>query len=429
VNLIQTSLHRRIRNSYPALAVASAFLLGGCILTPGASRYSTVSVVPSAHTAPATDSIDFVPLGGNSSQRDCSAVAAPLCRVRSRVDARALGAALDRGTDIIQDGDELTFLYRGTAKSVSLTGGLQYPMSPVIGTDLWVVTLHVANANRAVVSYSFYTNELAPGARIVAKNWRGAEAGPAAVKSTVVAGRIRVDTLPSRFLSAPRAVISYVPAPRGNDPIVGVVYMGDGGSVHGIAPYVDTLIAAGRLPRVMLVGAPNGMPEATDPPGTDVRAMEYLWGFEENNRRFLAHERFVIEEMIPFAEATLGAPSDRAKRAVWGISNSGGWAITMGLRHPDVIGSVLAFSPGGSHGTLPPGARIDPSVRFLLQGGTLEPTFRRIASDWADTLKVRGLTPAFREIIAGHDWLAWCEQFPAAIRWAWVRDEDHAVRF
>jgi enterochelin esterase-like enzyme len=237
---------------------------------------------------------------------------------------------------------------------------------------------------------------------------------------------MRVDTLPSRFVSPARVVYSYLPPARGNAPIAGVVYMGDGSAMTGIAPYIDTLIVNGTLPRVMLVGIPHGDARPDDPAGTDVRAMEYLMDYERGNKRFFAHERFVFEEVIPWAEATLGAPRSREQRAVWGISNSGGWAATMGARHADALGVVLAFSPGGAHGTIPPGASFTPAVRFLLQGGTLEPAFRQIAADWTDTLVARGLTPVFREVIAGHDWQVWCEQFPAALQWAWGRNERTA---
>jgi enterochelin esterase-like enzyme len=393
--------------------------------------FSVAALLPAtaqANSPQRSDSVSFVSLRATASQKDCdlSPPTISICRVKRRVDAGALSASLAKGEDVIRDGHELTFARRAEAKSVELSGGVQYPMSRVVGTDLWVVTVRISDVDHALISYGFFVADerLQPGTKLQTKEWRGPLAPAPALKSVSVAGTIRVDTLPSRYLSHPRAVVTYVPPSRGNAPIAGVVYMGDGGSVQGIAPYIDTLIVTGQLPRVMLVGVPSGQADANDPPDTDVRAMEYLWGFEESNARFLAHENFVVREVIPWAEGMFGAPHSQKMRAIWGISNSGGWAITMALRHPDLFGKVLSFSPGGSHGTLPEGATLSSSVNYLLQGGVLEPAFRGIAGNWRDTLQAHGITSTLRELVAGHDWLAWCEAFPAAIRWAWMRDEQ-----
>jgi enterochelin esterase-like enzyme len=221
--------------------------------------------------------------------------------------------------------------------------------------------------------------------------------------------------LPSRFLAEPREVVVYVPPMRGGEPIAGVVYLGDGGSARNLAANIDTLITSGRFPRVMLVGIVSGQPK----PGAadDVRAMEYLWDFENGNARFLAHENFFVHEVIPWVEKRFGAPADSRFRATWGISNSGAWAIDMGLRHPDVIGNVLAFSPGGRHGDIG-SATVDPHVRFFIQGGTFEPPFHAIAVAWGDSLSARGAKPVVKSVIAGHDWQVWRDTFAQAVEWA-----------
>ena len=414
---------------FPALSFRIAFtIVAAAGFSQSVQHRGSSAASASSMSLSASDSVDFVELNPNANQRDCnpSTSALPVCRVRGAVDRAALEAMLAKGISVAQAGDEIVFVQRSNAKSMTVTGGLQYPLSRVVGTDIFTVKLRARNLDRAVVSYAFYSPDvpMAVGATLKSEHWRGASAPPAAAKSTVVHGTLRVDTLPSRFLSSPRVVHSYVPPARGNDPIAGVVYMGDGDGLPGIAAYIDTLVVSGKLPRVMLVGSPSGRPAPNDPPGTDVRSMEYLFGYEPGNARYLAHERFMVDEVMPWAEATLGAPSNREQRAVWGVSNSGGWAVAMGLRHPDKLGVVFAFSPAGSHGVVPPGSSFTPAVRFFLHGGTMEPTFHRIAADWNDSLRARGVQPNFREVVAGHDWLVWCEQLPAAIRWAWVRDAD-----
>lgn len=323
---------------------------------------------------------------------------------------------------MVRDGSEITFIRRSSASGLSLQGGLQAPMQRIAGTDLWTVTFRVPDADRAVISYSVIDPAmLRPGVRIEMMEWRGPAAPARAPKSTTLQGLLISDTLTSRALGGPREVVVYRPPERGGAPIDRVVYLGDGASVQGLASYVDTLIVTGALPRVMLVGIVTGRPGPGDPAGLDVRSMEYLWDSEPGNRRFLAHERFLLEEVMPWGESRHGAPGSRDRRAVWGISNSGGWAIQMGLRRPEVFSHVFAFSPGGSHGVIPDGARLTPPVRFYLHGGTLEPAFHAVALDWADTLRSRGVEHVFREAVAGHDWLVWAERFPEALRWAWLR--------
>jgi len=200
-----------------------------------------------------------------------------------------------------------------------------------------------------------------------------------------------------------------------------VVYLGDGGSVTPLAPALDTLIMTGALPRIMLVGIPSAMRKPGDAPDLDPRAMEYLWDFETGNARFIAHEKFLIDEVIPWAEKKYGAPHDRSKRATWGISNSGGWALDMGLRHPDAIGNVIAFSPGGRHGEIDKTVKLEPGVRFFIQGGTMESAFHTIALSWGDSLSARGVKAKVREVVAGHDWTVWHDTFPDALEWAFVK--------
>lgn len=413
----------------PALPIhfALAALLSSAVLPHGKHGAAPQASTAASGLAARLDSVDFTPLEPRASQRDCApddSMPTP-CRIRRGADRALLENVTASGGHVIQSGDEVTFVTRSNAKSMQLQGGLQYPMSRVVGTDLWTITMRVPDASRAIVSYFFFSPDtpMAPGTKVEFTVWRGPAAPAAARKSTAIKGTIRVDTVPSRFLSAPRSVISYTPPAVGNQRIAGVVYMGDGGSLQSIAPYLDTLVVTGQLPRIMLVGIETGFAGPNDPPGTDVRSMEYLMDYERGNARFLAHEHHVFDEVMPWAEAKLGAPRDRERRAVWGISNSGGWAVTMGLRHPDVLGVVLAFSPGGSHGTIPDGARFTPSVRFMLYGGTLEPNFRRVASDWNDTLRTRGITARFEDAVAGHDFQVWAEHFPGALRWAWGRDE------
>jgi hypothetical protein len=101
----------------------------------------------------------------------------------------------------------------------------------------------------------------------------------------------------------------------------------------------------------------------------------------------------------------------------------------MALRNPDVIGRVIGFSPGGRHGQLEKGNRIDPTVRFFLLGGTLEPAFLKIARSWLDTVNANGGTARLLEVVAGHDSDVWAERFSEAAAWVFTGEKRTTVGF
>src|SRR5437870_294348 len=117
-----------------------------------------------------------------------------------------------------------------------------------------------------------------------------------------------------------------------------------------------------------------------------------------------AGEKFLILWMrsAAWAERKLAAPTDRQQRAVFGYSNGGVFAATMGIRHPERYGHILAFSLGVQPRT--PTAVRELSSDFYLVAGTLEEGFhtrpkesdetcRRHVGDW----RADGKRGSFRE--------------------------------
>ena len=70
----------------------------------------------------------------------------------------------------------------------------------------------------------------------------------------------------------------------------------DGGAVRMSAPAQESAIEAGSVPPVLLVGPRSTLP--------DLRSQEYLP--RRNRRRFDAHLRFVVGEVIPWADERFG---------------------------------------------------------------------------------------------------------------------------
>jgi len=391
-----------------------AGFFGLLLATAGCGSFSQVQSEPEAV-------ISFRALDPRRGARDCDDVddAVVVCRVRRSFPLSVLQSRAAAGETVWRDGDELTWLTKLSADSVDLSGGVQLPMSRVQGTDYWIVTARIADLDRAVISYVFFprdgTNPV--GRRFQSSRWAGPRAPDPADTASALRGRIVRTELNSRFLEKPRGVSAYLPPERNGEPIRAVVYVGDGGAV-GFASVLDTMITTGQLPRIMLVGMDTDLTQYPD--GWDGRMLEYLYLPTRDSTRFLAHERFVLEEVVPWAE-TLGAPSEAASRAVLGFSNSAAFAIEIALRRPDVFGRAIAFSPAGRTPEMLPGTSLEAPAAFYLLGGRLEESFHRKALQWAALFREHGVAHTVREPVAGHDYQVWRSMLPDALEWAFGR--------
>ena len=373
---------------------------------------------PSTDAAAPPDSIVYADLpawqGG-----DCAGGTEPTrpCRVRhpwAGIDLRARWTA--EGRPAWTDGDTLTLVYESGAATVEACCTLQMPMSRFAGSDLWVLSARVPGLAVATVEYGF----LPEGARRLDAmgTLRGPAAAPPPPRSRVLQGTVRTDSLWSDALGERRAVTVYLPP--GHDParLTPVVYVADGQGVEGLAAYLEPYVAVGEVPPVILVGIHSG-PHRSDeyttiPVGPDA-------GPDPTNPRFLAHERFVLDELVPWAERTLGASARREERAAFGFSNGGVWAAFQGVRHPDVFGAALSFSCGACSVVVPDdlaSAGAEPAARFYFLAGRLEPRFLLATRAASERLQKAGYETVMHERVAGHDSVMWNEQFGDAVRWA-----------
>ena len=183
-----------------------------------------------------------------------------------------------------------------------------------------------------------------------------------------------------------------------------------------------------RLPRLLVVGIHSDPgPIMPDPakPGEylpDARSREYLPSVD--SARFAAHERWMLDEVIPHAERTYGAPGERNRRALFGFSNGATFAAAMGLSHPDRFGAVIALSPGGgakAFAAIPRSTSRDrralQTPRLYVSGGLYEPGFRTNARALAELFRARGAQVTLREPAGGHDEVIWQLSLPSALTW------------
>jgi enterochelin esterase-like enzyme len=206
-----------------------------------------------------------------------------------------------------------------------------------------------------------------------------------------------------------REVTAYVPraAPEA------IVFAGDG---ELITSWGDALEAA-DLPPTMIIGAHRVEDET-------LRLHEYSWGESTaavafDPQRFAAHEQFFVEDVRRWAQARFGVALGGDRTAVFGVSAGGELALAMGLRHPDLYGTVFCASPGA--GYRPPAVMPSWLPRTYLVAGRQEPFFLKNANRWADALRNAGADVVMTERVGTHGDAFWKEEFPLMVAWAFGR--------
>ncbi|HKW23969.1 MAG TPA: alpha/beta hydrolase-fold protein [Ktedonobacterales bacterium] len=200
-----------------------------------------------------------------------------------------------------------------------------------------------------------------------------------------------------------RQVTVYVPLA----PSESIVFAGDGGW-H--ISRLGTVLEAANVQSTMIVGV-HGLAD------DDARLKEYSPTFDAE--RFAAHEQFFVEVVRQWVQSRFGVVLPPERTAVWGASLGGELALAMGVRHPDIYGTVFSASPGG--GYRPPAVLPNPLPRVYLVAGTLEPFFRENATRWAVALRDAGADVVMTERVGSHGDAFWREEFPLMVAWAFGR--------
>lgn len=338
---------------------------------------------------------------------------ATLRRVWRDDDPATLVARQAADGPVWRDGDELVFAWQGDAHDVSVSGGLQIPMWQLEASDVWTLRVRIRDLDRGVISHAFVgtkPGDATPSYLGGDGCWRGPEAPPVPPLNRPLAGEVRELNLPGPGEGDQRAITAYLPP--GHDPALAyaVVYLADGNMTRSLAEVTDAAITRGTIPPVVLVGVASGTQ-----PGEDMRNDEYIVGRHPD--RFEAHRSFFVGDVSAWAESQLGAALERERRVVFGVSSGAAFAVTMGLRHPDRFGKVVAFSLGVfpvEPSRWPPG-RVP---AHYLAAGTLEEGFRRSTANWARSVTDAGGDCVHVETVSGHDYRMWELQFALALEWA-----------
>jgi enterochelin esterase-like enzyme len=324
----------------------------------------------------------------------------------------------DRDSDGWLENEELLFAKKSDAQSVQiLVAGQSFDMTRLDATNVWVFRFKKPGLDEGVASYSFL--EMNDGRPIAgpmrAHTWRGPHAPPSAEIAAELKGRFEVHDFESQQLEAKRKVYVYIPP--GDQPLELTIYMADGQGASSAAAILEPLILNGSVPRTAIVGAANGGYLVDSHGGSepyevkkDLRASEYLPGYDLT--RFQKHSEFFRKELSLWAETTLRVPKGPSHRIVYGFSNGGRFAATMGLNHDAHFGYSIAFSVAGEH---KPHERYGNQCKFFLAAGEWETEFHANTLRLKVALEQAKTSVRFVSRKSGHDYLMWQDELANAM--------------
>jgi enterochelin esterase-like enzyme len=213
--------------------------------------------------------------------------------------------------------------------------------------------------------------------------------------------------LPSTFLGERRKLSVFLPqANHAPQPLL-ALYCADG---QMLAPFADALAAEGaRCPLVALVGVESNV---------STRPYDYVHGYDRE--RFAAHERFLIEEIVPLVEAVYRIGGERGARGLFGYSDGGAFVHAAAVRNPTIFGFAIAFSVSDKRVR----RECYPSpldTAFYLSAGAREPDYRNTTASIAADLQFLGIQHKLTERDAGHETTFWSAELPLALSWVIAR--------
>lgn len=167
-------------------------------------------------------------------------------------------------------------------------------------------------------------------------------------------------------------------------------------TTHGKAHWIlDNLIAAGRARPMVVVMMDGHAAVGRDAQGNTA-----------------AFERDLLEEVLPFIEATYRVKSDAASRAIVGLSMGGGQALTIGLTHLDRFAWVGGFSSGSPVREAVAGALANPTATnrqlqlLWIACGKDDFLFKRV-EEFVALLKEKGVHHEWSLTAGDHSWPVW----------------------
>ncbi len=335
----------------------------------------------------------------------------------------------------------VTFVWRGSSETtrVTMMGGLPSanllkPLTRLADADLWYLTED--HSTEARFQYVFQINgpETLPmeQAAIMKEMERNPPrpdplnpreyAGWSYVEQTgVPSGRKTDEKFKSLILRAEYRLSVYTPAGYDKDQRRCWLVIAFDGGFRSMDATLDNLIAAGKIPPLVVVGVQNINSQ------TRMRDLDCSDEFAN----------FLAKELTPWARKTYRVYDDPAHTIVGGISLGGKMAAYCGLKHSVVFGKVLSQSgsfltaarqesptplwKGEAPGMLVTQFLQSPRLplEFYLEVGRYETTlpFSQLLETrrFRDVLEAKGYRVTYSEFVGGHNEVCWRGSFADAI--------------
>lgn len=311
--------------------------------------------------------------------------------------------------------------------SVRSCCAIQEPMERLGETNIWALAMSGPDLDRARIGYEFIplpsTDGEMPKSLVITEDemlpsgvFRG-ERAPA-LRPVGESAKIEVHELKSAHLNAAREVrVARMP---GADERAPVVFMFDGAGISGFADVALAAVKRGDVRPFVIVGIENGSDYTSQ---TDFRSWEYVDPeikgkrsgadevSDERRRRFEAHRRFVVEEVVPFAVKELGVSDAREDHVVMGVSNGATYSTYLLHEHPELFGHGIILSAGLPHLI----SAQAPPISIWAAAGTMEVSFLARTRFYAGLAEEAGVRTYFEPRVGGHDLTWWVEDFDEAL--------------
>jgi enterochelin esterase-like enzyme len=169
---------------------------------------------------------------------------------------------------------------------------------------------------------------------------------------------------------------------------------------------MDNLIAQGKATPMIIV-MPNGNPDQAASPGATM-----LNGSSSGIVTNGLFEKSLVNDIIPFVEATYRVKANKENRAIAGLSMGGGHTQRITFDNPGMFDYIGVFSSGlrsitpETEKQLKALKESNPKL-YWLGAGVDDPLAYTGTKNLAEVIKKYGFTTIFRESAGGHTWTNW----------------------
>jgi enterochelin esterase family protein len=333
--------------------------------------------------------------------------------------------AAQKQMPLIEQQRRVTFLFRGEADDVAITGdmiGMQQeePMKRLPGTDVYYFTSELEPDAR--INYRFIKNfeeniadplnpKTTPDRRgnpiswLAMPQWKE----PAHLKEAPAEKRGKIEShelTGTKFEGASLKMDVYLPAGyESSKESYPVLYLLDGS--HAVSQgllnnTLDNTIGSSVRPVIVVMLKEVKMPE-----GPRISIVQ------ETARR----AKFYTEDLIPFVDSKYRTLRDSKNRAIAGTLGTGGDALHMAVHHPQIFGAVAAQSMwvmDVEEEVKQQLTKTKPDLRIYMDWGKYDAhstsggwDLRKSNREFNSYLKERGYSPAGGETHEGYGWSSW----------------------